>query len=156
MLIRGFRVAFALGIAIAAYRECPAAAVPMDDSAERAMADAELAAGTAEAKAGRYDAAIRLLQRVLAVDANNADAHNMLGFAHRKRGDLSIARYHYQQALTLAPHHKGALEYYGEWHLQAGDRPGAERLRARLAALCPAGCEELADLDEALAATAAK
>jgi Flp pilus assembly protein TadD len=147
MLIRGFRLAFALGMLIAT----PAAAVPMDDSAERAMASADLAAGTQAAKAGQYDAAITLLQRVLASDANNADAHNMLGFAHRKRGDLSVARYHYQQALTLAPDHKGALEYYGEWHLQAGDRPGAERLRARLAALCPTGCAELDDLDAALA-----
>jgi Flp pilus assembly protein TadD len=151
MLIRGFRLSFALGIALAAQ----AAAAPMDDSAERAMRDADLVAGTAAAKAGQYDAAIGLLQRVLASDANNPDAHSMLGFAHRKRGDLSVARYHYQQALTLAPDHRGALEYYGEWHLQAGDRPGAERLRARLAALCPAGCEELADLDEALAKTPA-
>ena len=120
------------------------------------MRDADLVAGTAEAKAGRYDAAIRLLQRVLASDADNADAHSMLGFAHRKSGDLAISRVHYERALTLAPDHKGALEYYGEWHLQAGDRAGAERLRARLAAVCPAGCEELDDLDEALAETAAK
>jgi len=148
MPIRGFRVSFALGMALAAQ----AAAAPMDDSAERAMRDADLAAGTAAAKAGRYDAAIELLQRALASDAGNADAHSMLGFAHRKSGDPSVARYHYQQALTLAPDHKGALEYYGEWHLQAGDRAGAERLRARLAALCPAGCEELADLDAALLA----
>lgn len=156
MSIRGFRVSFAVGMTLALAVAAPLAAAPMDDSAERAMRDADLVAGTADAKAGRYDAAIRLLQRVLASDANNADAHSMLGFAHRKRGDLSVARYHYQQALTLAPDHKGALEYYGEWHLQAGDRPGAERLRARLAALCPTGCEELADLDEALAASAAK
>lgn len=147
MLIRGFRVAFALGILIAT----PAVAVPMDDSAERAMVDADLVAGTQAAKAGQYDAAIQLLRRVLAADANNADAHNMLGFAHRKSGDLSVARYHYQQALTLAPDHKGALQYYGEWHLQAGDRPGAARLRARLAALCPTGCAELEELDAVLA-----
>ncbi|MFN4283032.1 MAG: tetratricopeptide repeat protein [Alphaproteobacteria bacterium] len=151
MPIRGFRLAFALAIGLAAQPPSLAIAAPMDDSAERAMRDADLAAGTQAAKAGRYDVAIGLLQRVLASDANNADAHNMLGFAHRKGGDLSVARYHYQQALTLEPDHKGALEYYGEWHLQAGDRPGAERLRARLAALCPAGCEELADLDAALA-----
>jgi len=151
MLIRGFLLSCALGIALAAQ----AVAAPMDDSAERAMRDADLVAGTAAAKAGQYDAAIGLLQRVLASDANNADAHNMLGFAHRKRGDMSIARTHYRQALTLAPDHKGALEYYGEWFLQTGDRAGAERLRARLAAVCPAGCEELEDLDAALAAAGA-
>ena len=152
MPIRGFRLSFAFGLA----RAAQAVAAPMDDSAERAMRDADLAAGTAETKAGRYDEAIRLLQRVLASDADNADAHNMLGFAHRKRGDMSIARTHYRQALTLVPDHKGALTYYGEWLLQTGDRAGAERLRARLAAVCPAGCEELDDLDEALAETAAK
>lgn len=156
MSIRGFRVSFAVGMTLALGFAAPLAAAPMDDSAERAMRDADLVAGTAAARAGQYAAAINLLQRALASDAGNADAHSMLGFAYRKSGDLSVARYHYQQALTLAPDHKGALEYYGEWHLQAGDRAGAERLRARLAALCPAGCEELADLDEALAATAAK
>lgn len=151
MPIRGFRLAFALGMLLAGH----AMAAPMDDSAERAMRDADLVAGTQAAKAGRYDAAIGLLRRVLASDADNADAHSMLGFAHRKTGDLAVARGHYERALTLAPDHKGALEYYGEWHLQAGDRPGAERLRARLAALCPAGCEELDDLDDALAQTPA-
>lgn len=150
MPIRGFRVSFAAALGLALAAAGPLAAAPLDDSAERAMRDADLAAGTAAAKAGQYDLAIPLLQRVLASNAEDADAHNMLGFAHRKRGDLATARDHYERALTLAPDHKGALEYYGEWHLQAGDRPGAERLRARLAALCPIGCEELQDLDEAL------
>ena len=90
MPIRGFRLSFAFGLALATQ----AVAAPMDDSAERAMRDADLVAGTAEAKAGRYDAAIRLLQRVLASDADNADAHSMLGFAHRKSGDLAISREH--------------------------------------------------------------
>ncbi len=152
MPIRGFRLSFAFGLALVAQ----AVAAPIDDSAERAMRDADLVAGTQAAKAGQYDAAIGLLQRVLASDADNADAHSMLGFAYRKSGDLAISRVHYERALTLAPDHKGALEYYGEWHLQAGDRAGAERLRARLAAVCPTGCEELDDLDEALAETAAK
>ena len=146
MPISGFRLAFALGILTAAQ----AVAAPMDDSAERAMRAGDLQAGTQAAKAGDYAGAIRLLERALAADPTDADAHSMLGFAYRKSGDLSVARRHYERALTLAPDHKGALEYYGEWHLQAGDRAGAERLRARLAALCPDGCEELADLDEAL------
>lgn len=125
--------------------------VAIDDSAERLMRDGDLAAGTAAAKAGDYAAAIGLLRRALAVAPEDADAHAMLAFSLRKSGDLSAARVHYREALRIDPNHRPALAYVAEWYLQAGDRETALALRARLAALCPDGCEPLSQLDRILA-----
>ena len=56
------------------------------------------------------------------------------------------------RVLRLSPDHRGALEYQGELHLSRGDIAAAEANLARLAALCPSGCEERADLAKAVVA----
>ncbi|MEO0678867.1 MAG: tetratricopeptide repeat protein [Pseudomonadota bacterium] len=82
----------------------------------------------------------------------DADILNLLGYASRKLGDLDASRTYYQRALRIDPGHRGALEYFGELELQAGDVAAARDLLARLGAVCPDGCEELDDLREAFAA----
>ena len=65
-------------------------------------------------EAGDYAGAIPLLRKSVDVDPNNADAYNLLGFSHRKLGDVEMALAHYRRALEMEPGHRGANEYLGE------------------------------------------
>ena len=73
-----------------------------------------------------------------------------MGFALRKSGKFDAAELAYAQALRLDPHHRGALEYQGELFLALSDLTAAEANLARLAALCPGGCDERAELAAAI------
>jgi tetratricopeptide (TPR) repeat protein len=98
-----------------------------------------------------YSKALPKLEEVVEEDKKNADAYNYLGFANRKLGNLTIALGHYQKALSLNPDHLGALEYLGELYLELGQLANAEQNLARLQQLCDKGCEELEDLQKAIA-----
>lgn len=74
----------------------------------------------------------------------------MRGFSLRKSGDTKTAMSFYKKALEFDPNHKGALEYSGELYVQLGDVGRARQNEARLKKLCPRGCEELTDLQNAL------
>jgi tetratricopeptide (TPR) repeat protein len=80
----------------------------------------------------------------------HADVYNLLGFSLRKTGDHRNALTYYQKALDFDPDHKGALEYLGELYVETKQPDKAREQRARLAKLCPTGCEELDDLDKAM------
>lgn len=102
-----------------------------------------------------YAAAIPALQDAVAEDPTSADAWNLLGYALRHDARMEESGEAYEQALALDPDHLGALEYYGEWMLMQNDPAGATALLERLIALCPDGCEERAELAEAIADAAA-
>jgi Flp pilus assembly protein TadD len=104
----------------------------------------------AEIAAENYGAAIATLQTVLASGGPDADVYNLLGYSSRKSGDLTAAAVYYDEALTLAPDHLGALEYQGELFIMTGDLPAARANLDKLTALCGT-CEEQADLAQALA-----
>jgi tetratricopeptide (TPR) repeat protein len=59
-----------------------------------------------------------------------------MGYAYRKLGDYHRALAHYQQALDLNPHHRGALEYLGELYLAMGCLAQANEVLARLETAC--------------------
>lgn len=99
---------------------------------------------------GEYEKALALLTPMADANPDNADAFNLIGFASRKSGDLDRAGTAYERALQLDPVHLGALEYQGELFLTLGSIQKAEANLARLATLCPAGCEEADDLAEAI------
>jgi Flp pilus assembly protein TadD len=101
-------------------------------------------------KSEKYDRAISLLKT--ANDTSSADWNNLMGYSLRKKQppDLVGAEKYYQAALVIDPKHRGALEYYGELKLMNNDLPGAEVLLARLDKACFFGCEEYADLKEAI------
>jgi tetratricopeptide (TPR) repeat protein len=109
-------------------------------------------AGKAAIDARKWDEALRQLAKVGASDPNRANALNYQGFASRKLGRYDAAFDFYRQALDLEPTHRGAHEYLGEAYLETGDLAKAEGEAARLSALCPSGCEEREDLDNAIAA----
>jgi cytochrome c-type biogenesis protein CcmH/NrfG len=97
-----------------------------------------------------WSKAIMILKDQTAKDPHNADAFNLLGFSQRNAGDMRAALVSYEQALKLNPGHKGALEYLGETYLKLNDLPKAVIVQAKLQNVCPQGCEELDDLNEAI------
>jgi tetratricopeptide (TPR) repeat protein len=101
-------------------------------------------------KEWKYAEAIPLLEKVVKADANNADAHNQIGYANRKLNKLSEAKLHYAKALEINPEHKHALEYQGELYLMLDDLKSAETNLARLDKLCFFGCAEFTDLKKAI------
>jgi tetratricopeptide (TPR) repeat protein len=88
--------------------------------------------------------------------AKSADAFSLMGFCLRKTGDQANAFTWYGKALALDPKHKGALEYQGELFAETGQIEKARENAARLKQLCPRGCEELDDLNQAIAAAGKK
>ncbi|HEY6715241.1 MAG TPA: tetratricopeptide repeat protein [Reyranella sp.] len=98
-----------------------------------------------------YQGSLPLLQQVVAKDARNADAYNLMGYATRKAGNPNGSLQYYQQALAIDPRHIGAHEYIGEAYLML-DRPAdAEQHLARLDSLCVFGCSEYRMLKAAVA-----
>lgn len=112
----------------------------------------KLNSARARIKAKQYEAAIPLLQEVVAANSRNADAHNLLGYSSRKLGRYPDASKAYARALSLDPKHKGALEYQGELFLKLGQIEKARKNLERLDSICWLGCEEYTDLKEAIAA----
>lgn len=114
----------------------------------------ELRALKQRIEAGEIAAALARLEALVAdsVHGGAADVWSLYGFALRHAGRRGESRGAYDRALGLDPAHRGAHEYLGELLLGEGDLAGAERLLAALDALCPQGCEERADLAEAIAA----
>lgn len=130
----------------------PVAAVdPADNGPADASGTDPLAEPRAHVAAERFAAAIPLLEAAVKAAPDDADAHNLLGYSLRKTGAVALAVWHYERALALDPGHRGALEYLGELRVEQGDMAAARALLARLRAACPAGCEELEDLREAMA-----
>jgi Flp pilus assembly protein TadD len=113
---------------------------------------AELATLKQRIEAGDAAATLPRLAVLLREYERAADVWNVYGFALRHVGRHAESRAAYDRALAIEPDHRGAHEYLGELLLTQGDRAGAERLLARLATLCPQGCEEHEDLARAIAA----
>jgi tetratricopeptide (TPR) repeat protein len=107
----------------------------------------------AKIKAKDFKGALAELTPMLAT-YQHADVYNLMGFALRKTGDYKQAYTFYRKALDFDPEHKGALEYLGELYVETGQLDKAKENVVLLRKLCPTGCEELADLEEAIAAAA--
>jgi len=106
--------------------------------------------------AGDYAGAIPLLQKAIAADPTNANAHNYLGFSHRKLGNVDVALAQYGKALELNPKHLAANEYLGELYLDLDQLDKAKERLAVLDDACFFGCEEYRELKEKIAAYQAK
>ena len=143
--------AAALTLALTACTSAALAADMTPPPAPAAAAD-PLGAAREHIAAKRWAPAIAELKRVNAT--SSADWNNLMGYALRKQAtpDLDGAQRFYDAALRLEPQHRGALEYAGELALMKGDLATAEKRAATLAQACgSAGCEELADLQKAIA-----
>ena len=100
-------------------------------------------------KKEKYKRAIEKLEKAKKEEPDNADVFNYLGFAHRKIGNYDNSKVFYEEALTIQPDHKLALEYQGELFLTLNDTNSAQSNLIKLRALCPQGCDELQDFETA-------
>jgi tetratricopeptide (TPR) repeat protein len=110
----------------------------------------DLTSVRAKIKAKDFKAALAELTPMLATN-QHADVYNLMGFSLRKTGDYKQAYTFYRKALDFDPEHKGALEYLGELYVETGQLDKAKENVVLLKKLCPSGCEELADLEKAIA-----
>ncbi|WP_448151327.1 tetratricopeptide repeat protein [Labrys miyagiensis] len=129
----------------------PAYAVDNIESADAP----DLTSVKAKIDAKNYTGALEEL-RGLAEDTQQADVYNLLGFTLRKTGDYKTALTYYTKALEMQPDHKAAHEYLGELYVETGDMAKANEQLATLGKLCPQGCEELEDLQKAIATKVTK
>lgn len=129
-----------------------AAAAPSGDSDDLALlADGDYVAGRAALKAGDDANALRRFESALKRFPEAADLHNELGFAYRRLRQMDKAFEHYRRALNLNPQHRGAHEYIGEAYLIVGDVEHARLHLAALRSICLLSCDELKDLEQAIA-----
>ena len=105
----------------------------------------------AQIAAKNWSGAISELKRVN--ETGSADWNNLMGYSLRKGAtpDFAGAEKFYNEALSINPKHRGALEYSGELYLMTGDLGKAEQRLATLDKLCTFGCEEYTDLKKAIA-----
>ena len=69
----------------------------------------------------KYTEAVLDFKKAISINANYAEAYNMLGYCTRKLGNVQEAFGYYDKALSLKPNFPEAREYYGEAYLQSGD-----------------------------------
>lgn len=114
--------------------------------ASSSFGDSEYLAAIALINDRKYEQAITALQSAQRAFGAHPDILTYLGFANRKLGRFSIAEGYYRAALSAAPGHRGATEYFGELMVERGDMGGARRMLARLDAQCRFGCTEAEEL----------
>jgi tetratricopeptide (TPR) repeat protein len=100
----------------------------------------------------RYAEALSSLEQSMQAFGPHPDILTAIGYTHRKMGRLDEAERYYRQALTIAPDHRGATEYYGELKVIRGDMVGAKALLAKLEDTCAFGCAETEELRRWIAA----
>jgi tetratricopeptide (TPR) repeat protein len=138
------------GLAMAAFPP-PAPADPVETDPDLATRDADYAAGRRALQARDWPAAVASLSKAEVRNPDHADLHTDLGFAYRNLKQYDVAFRHYERALAIEPRHRGAHEYIGEAYLMVGDVGNAEKHLAALKRICLLGCEELKDLEQAVA-----
>jgi Flp pilus assembly protein TadD len=133
------------------------AAATSKSAAPAATAVDHLALGRAAKEKSDWKTAIAELTLAVAATPKNADAFNLLGYSHRKSGNLPKAFEFYAITLKLDPKHLGALEYQGEAFVESGQLVKAKANLVKLATVCGnKTCEQYVDLSKALTAAAKK
>lgn len=145
--LRRFTCMAAIAIAAGFLLAAPAVAVDTQES----EGGPDLTRARALIKEKKFAEAREELFR-LANSHQHADLYNLLGFSLRKTGDYKQALTYYQKALDFDPNHKSAREYLGELFLETNQPDKAREQHAILVRLCPKGCEEREDLEQAMKA----
>ncbi len=122
----------------------------VSSSSDSTPKSADFKAGKEAAMDGNFEAAVGYFTKVVNADPTSADGYNLLGFSHRKLGNLDLALENYNEALQLEPNHLGANEYIGELYLKLGDLANAEKHLKVLDEACFFGCEAYTDLKSAI------
>jgi tetratricopeptide (TPR) repeat protein len=133
----------------------PVCTTALGDESDWAQLDQDFAAGKKALVAEDWTAAIAALELAALRDPLNADIQNYIGYAHSRLRQFGPAMEHYQQALMFNPRHRGAHEHLGELFLVLDELIKAEEQLAVLKEICLIPCDELADLERAIAAYSA-
>ena len=133
-----------------------AMADPTEDMPAAAARDADYAAGKAAMDKKDWAAAASFFEKAAVRHPDNADLQNYLGYSYRNLKKMDLALEHYKRSIALNPRHRGAHEYIGEAYLLLNDLPSAEKHVAELRRICLLRCEELVDLEKAVAQYRAK
>ena len=128
-----------------------AAAEPFEANPMAYLNDADYAAGKLAMEKKDWPEAAKRFQLAARRDPDNADLQNYLGYTHRNLKQFDLAFRYYKRAIELDPRHRGAHEYIGEAYLMTGDLASAEKHLAALRDICLLPCEELGDLEKAVA-----
>jgi Flp pilus assembly protein TadD len=141
--------------AVAAF--APAAAADAEETdPDLAKRDVDYAAGKQAVEKKDWSLAVRLFKQAEVRNPDNADLQNVLGYSYRNLKQYDLAFVHYKRAIEFEPRHRGAHEYIGETYLLTGDLAGAEKHLDALRQICLLPCDELRDLDKAVAQYRAK
>lgn len=132
--------------AVAAGKTALGPVKPDMELAQAMSADATYVQAVALINEKRYVEAIAELDKALWAAGPHPDILTYLGFANRKLHNYDEAEGYYQAALTIAPKHRGAIEYYGELKLERGNVTGAKAHLAQLETICGYGCHEADEL----------
>ena len=125
----------------------PAAMANMGAEEANESIDPDYVAGKKALESQDWKKAIELLSKAMKTVSNNSEAHNLLGYAYRKTGNLEASFAQYDQALKLDPANRHAHEYIGEAYLLTNNLPKAEQHLAELQKICsPIPCEEYKEL----------
>jgi tetratricopeptide (TPR) repeat protein len=123
----------------------------MGTESDWAQLDPDFAAGKKALAAEDWNGAIVALKLAVLRDPRNADIQNYIGYAYRRLRQLGPAMGHYQQALMLNPRHRSARAHLAELYLVLGEPNKAEEHLAALKEICLIPCDELADIERAIA-----
>ncbi len=113
--------------------------------------DADFVAGKKAVERKDWKGAVASLNKALPRLPENADLHNLLGYAYRHLDELDNSFTHYREALRINPKHRGAHEYIGQAYLKVGEPEKAAEHLVELEKLCGTRCEEYRDLAKAIA-----
>jgi tetratricopeptide (TPR) repeat protein len=149
-LILRFATVIASAIAVTSVHS--AAAAGIDTTPAINADDKNFEKGKKAIEAKTWNDAIEAFKKVIADNADNADAHNYLGYAYRWTNRMDESFKHYNIALKLSPNHRGAHEYIGVAYLKVNQPEKAKEHLAKLEKICGKKCEEYEDLAKALAA----
>lgn len=118
----------------------------------KAAENPNIVAGRKAIEAKDFKTALAHLTKAVQESPKDADAHNMLGYSHRKLGNFDKSMEHYQTALNIDSTHRSAHEYLGELYLEMNQLANAEKQLAALKRACPffGKCEEYEDLKAAI------
>src|SRR5690349_15179182 len=111
----------------------------------------DFAQGRRAVEARDWKTAIKWLTAADKRTVNNADIHNLLGFAYRNDGQLDVALKHYERAVQIDPRHRGVHEYLGEAYLMLDQPAKAEEQLAILKNICTSACPERDELSSKIA-----
>ncbi len=145
-------VALSLAISVPALAIDTGGGDTSSSSASTSMAAGPtLATGRADIAAQNWTQAITDLKAFLKGNSKSADGWNLLGFAYRNHGDLSLADTAYDRALKLDPKHTGALSYQGILYIKMGKTDEAKANLAKIQTICGnTTCPEYVALAKAL------